>query len=181
VLDNLLIKEVIAGLKAGLTASGLSTVAVKQSYQPTNQGANSGPSIYLYKIGDKRYGFLKRKSEWIQTPSPGFMQHTESQWYETTFQISALSIQNPADITQKTASDICNIAAAILQGDSCREFLQSKGIGMLRVTEVRNPYFVDDKDRFEASPSFDFTLTHEQVIISTDPVVETYEFNVDRV
>lgn len=179
--DNELIKELIVVLKAGLTASGLSSVAVKQSFQPTNQGANSQPTIYLFKIGNKRVGFLKRESEWIINPAPARMRHEERQWYETTFQISALSIQNPSDSTQRTASDLCNIASAILQGDTGREALQKKGIGMLRVTDVRNPYFLDDKDRFEASPSFDFTLTHEQVIISTDPVVETFEFNVERV
>lgn len=180
-LDNELIKELIAVLKTGLTANGLGNVSVKQSSQPTNQGADSGPTIYLEKIGDKRYGFLRRSDRWVFDADPPYFEHKEEQTYETSFQISALSIQDPQNVTQKTASDIVNIAAAVLQSDTARDTLQSKGIQMLRVQDVRNPYFVDDKGRFEAVPSFDFTLIHEQVIISTTPAVVIYEADVKRV
>lgn len=182
VLDNPLIKEIIAVMRAGLDANGLSNVKVKQSNQPTNQGANTAPTLYLDKIpGDKRYGFLRRTDEWVDDVDPPFMRHIEAQVYESTFQFTALSIQNPADVTQLTASDLANWAASIIQSDAARLALQAKGIGMLRITEIRNPYFVDDKNRFEASPSFDFTLTHEKVIISTSPAVVTYEADVKRV
>jgi hypothetical protein len=164
-----------------LAANGLANIAVKQSFQPTNQGANLGATIYINKIGDKRLGFLRRNSVWIPLPSPGRMEYEQMQIVETTFQISALSIQIPSNVVQLTASDICEYAADILQGDTARETLQTKGVQMLRVTDIRNPYFMDDKERFEASPSFDFTLMHERVIISTTPVVETYEFNVKRI
>lgn len=187
--DNALIRLIGTVLNAGFIAQGftapgpsntvISSIAVKQDYQPTNQGVNTQPTCYLHKIGDHRYGFLRREDIWDRVHEQ--MVHTESQYYETMFQVSALSIQNPLTPDQPTASDICNIAAAIMQSDATRATLRAQGVGILRIEDVRNPYFMDDKNRFEASPSFDFTLEHEQVIISTSPTAETIELHIDRV
>lgn len=179
-LDNDLIREIIAAIKTGLaTYDGLSDVPVKQTYQPTNQGIETGPAVYLFKIGDKRIGSPHKLDKWDQENS--VMVHTYRQWYETTFQISALSIQNPREEDSLTASDLVNTVSAILQSDATLGILRANDIGVLRVMDIRNPYFVDDKDRYEANPSFDFIVTHEQVVVSTSNVVETIEYNIKRV
>lgn len=180
-LENALIKEVITTLKAGFTAAGYTNVKVVQTNQPTQQGANTGPTVYLTQLPAKRYGFLKRDDRYNQDVDPPVMEHTETQIYETTFQLSALVTQDPKKTTSLTALDVLNMAAAIIQGDKGREYLQSQEIQILRVMDIRNPNFSDDRDRFEYSPSFDFTLTHKQVIISAVPVVESYEANFNRV
>ena len=177
--DNALIAPVIALIKSGLTANGFTSVAVKQSYQPTQQGAESGSAVYLHKLGDKRYGFTGRRDAYDVPNSQ--MVHTETQFYETMFQVNALSIQTPTDTASKTASDILNMVAAILQSDTAIASLRAQGIGILRVTGITNTIFVDDKDRHESSPSFDFTLTHEQAIVSTAEVVQTVEYTINRV
>ena len=177
--DNDLIKLIIAtinGVKAGY---GIGAVKVKQSYQPTQQGANSDPTAYLFKIGDKRYGFNKRHDVWV--PATATMEHQEIQIYETTFQVNALAIQDPANVNSLTASDIVNTIAAIIHSDYALNEFRKKGVGILRVTDVRNPYFIDDKNRHEASPSFDFVLTHKQTFTTASPVVESVEFNVERI
>lgn len=176
--DNELIRAFWPILKDGLIAAGYTDVVSKQANQPTQQGTNTPPTVYFYKVGDKRYGFLRRDNVWNTVD--GIMEHIEEQWYETTFQMSALVIQNPSN-PEYTASDLVNETAAIMQSDKTREQLLIKGIGILRVTEVRNPYFTDDRDRFEASPSFDFVLTHKQTRVTTDPVIESFEFNIKRV
>lgn len=233
--DNQLIKAIIEVMNTGLAAQGFegeTAIPIRQSYQPTQQGTPENRSLFLFKVGDKRYGFLGRKDEWVyalvpmRNPDDGepmlnpetgdpvinpdtgeamtipgtgsiitnpdtgepimiegdpYMRHTERQWYETTFQISGLAIQDPADVDSLTASDIVNIGISVMQSDATRAALRAKNIGILRVEDVRNPYFVDDKGRFEASPSFDFTLTHEQVIISESPIVQSFEANFKRV
>jgi len=176
---NILIKSVI---DAGLVMRGFTgntAIPVKQSYQPTNQGADTEPTIYFHKLPDHRYGYLKRKSVWDRDQQK--MIHTEEQWYESTFQINALATQNPKNVTQLTANDIVNIVASIIQGDAGRGAFQTAGVGILRISEIRNIPFVDDRERFEYEPSFDFTLTHAQVIISESPVITTEEFNIKRV
>lgn len=178
--DNLLFKWTIEALRAGLDANGFTDVKIKQNFQPRNTPPQTGSILYIHKIGDHRYGFPKREDYY--DAEEGVDIHTETQIYETMFQVSCLSIQDPdLGVEQNTASDIVNMAAHILQSDVTVEFLLSKELSIYRVTNIRNPYFMDDKNRFEASPSFDFTLQHEQVIISTTPAVEDIEFNIERV
>lgn len=177
--DNELIKLIIATINGAKATFGIGAVKVKQSYQPTQQGANSDPTAYLFKVSDKRYGFNKRQEIWDQTTAT--MEHQEIQIYETTFQVNALAIQDPSNVNSLTASDIVNAIAAIIQSDYALSEFKKNGVGILRVTDIRNPYFIDDKNRHEASPSFDFTLTHKQTFTTASPVVESVEFNVERI
>jgi len=181
-LDNALIALVISVLNAGFIAmgyTGATAIEVVQNFQPTAQGVNTQNTVYLNKLGDHRYGYLERTNVWDQDTET--MVHTETQFYETMFQVNGLAIQDPANVNSLTASDIVNMAAAVLQSDVSRGTLIAAGVNILRITDVRNPYFMDDKDRFEADPSFDFTLEHEQVIVSTAPIVTDIVVNIDRV
>lgn len=168
--DNALIRLFLPIINAGLIADGYTGVNVLQANQPTQQGVPIAPSVYFTKIGDHRYGFLHRDDTWDDINSR--MVHTEIQQYETTFQVSALVLQNPRVTNKYTASDLVNEVAAILQSDNTVTTLMESNVGILRVQEIRNPFFVDDMDNFEASPSFDFTLTHLQTRVSVDPVIE---------
>lgn len=104
--------------------------------------------------------------------------HTETTQYASTFQMSGLSPQDPANPNQRTASDLLNYAAYAMQSSAMIQALEAQGVGILNVPEVRNPYFMDDRDRFEASPSFDFVLTHKQIIVSQTPVVQSIEVQI---
>jgi hypothetical protein len=170
-------------------------IPVLQAYQPTMQGANTAPALYIHKIGDQRIGSPRRKSKWtssysqlttesgigIETESgigigadgtnEPTMVHTEVQRYATMFQISALATQDPSTPMQLTASDIVNFAAAIVQSDAFIQAIEAQGVGVLKIFDIRNPYFTDDRGQFEASPSFDFALAHNQVIVSTVPIL----------
>ena len=173
-LDNALIALVINTLIAGEAIAGISGTPVKQAFQPTAQGANSQPTAYLHKLFDRRYGFLGRSDIWDSTQ----IVHTETQQYETTFQLSVLATQNPATPNQYTASDICNLCAAILQSSVSVASLQAQGVGIERITDVRNPSFLDDREQFEYSPNFDFVLTHKQIITSTTPILQSEELAI---
>lgn len=168
--DNALIALIIATIIAGEQAAGITGTPIAQAFQPTMQGVNTEPTAYLYKIGDRRYGSLLRLDVWDKTSET--MVHTELQKYETTFQISALFTQDPNTPTQMTASDLLNLIASILQSSVTIAAFQAQEIGILRVMDVRNPYFTDDRGQNEANPNFDFVIEHKQVIQTTSPVVE---------
>lgn len=170
--DNQLIQLFLPIINAALLADGFTGVTTKQANQPTQQGIQTNPAIYFFKVGDRRYGFLGRDDVWDQDSSS--MQHSESQYYESTWQVSALVLQNPVTPNQYTASDLVNEVASIMQSDNTRDILNRSGVGILRVTDVLNPYFVDDRDNFEASPSFDFVLTYENIRQSTSPIVSEF-------
>lgn len=164
----------------GLIDYGLDTdVIVRQSYQPTQVGTESKSSIYFFKIGDHRYGSLGIFDEWDLNLLQ--MTHTEIQHYESTFQINALSIQDPSNITSLTASDLVNITSAILQSYKAQQSFSDNDIGVLRITDIRNTHFLNDMDNFEASPSFDFILSHKQIKKTVSPIVESKEIKIYRV
>jgi hypothetical protein len=178
-LDNQLISLVIGTITAQEAAAGIPGTPIAQAFQPTQQGVNTGPTVYLYKVGDRRYGFAGRSDVWNQTSST--MVHTETQQYETTLQFSALATQDPATPTQYTASDLLNLIAYTLQSSATVAALQAQGVGVERITDVRNPYFTDDRDRFEASPSFDVVLTHKQTVTTSTPILQSTEIQIATV
>lgn len=171
-LDNLLIRLIIQVITAGLPSVGLNTLLIKQGQQPTQQGVNTAPTGYFFKVGpDHPYGFPNVKD--VFNTTAGTFDHIESQQYESTFQMMTQATQNPLMPNALTASDILNYLRYILQSRVTIATFEAQNIGVLKITEVRNPYFKDDSDTFQASPSFDFTLTHKQTIITSTPVVET--------
>ncbi|HZZ80033.1 MAG TPA: hypothetical protein VFE62_16085 [Gemmataceae bacterium] len=178
-LDNPLLALIIQVLIAGEAAAGIPNTPIAQSFQPTQQGANSGPTIYLQKLFDQRYGSTERTDVWDEPNSQ--IVHTEIQQYETTFQLSAEAQQNPATPTQMTASDILNFAASILSSDPAIQTFEAQGIGIYRITQVRNPAFRDDYEQYEFNPNFDFVLTHKQIITTSTPVAQTIELQVKEV
>lgn len=156
----------------GLVGAGISTnliilsqidgtIGAEGTYQINQAPAAPVPSEAISSIGT-----------WV---------YTEDQQYSTTFQASALSTQDPADTNQLTASDILNYVAAVLQSQTAIDTFENNNVGILRIDQIRNPYFSDDRERYEASPSFDFTLTHHQIVITSIPVVTSYSFEIDRV
>jgi len=175
-LNTLFMAQLLPAMQAQPDLYG---VKLARNFQQTPQGAASGPYVYFFKIGDHRYGHVRRTDEWNEVA--GAFTHTESQQYETTYQFSAWIPQDPHDVTSFTESDILNAVSSIMQSDALISAFQSQGVGILRVTDVRNPYIVDERNRFEAVPTFDLVLTHERKTVSTIPAVVTYEVNVSRV
>jgi hypothetical protein len=169
-LDNALIPLVISTIVAQEAIAGIPGTPLAQAFQPTMEGVNSQPTAYLFKVGDRRFGFPYRSDIWDMPTSR--MIHTELQQYETTLQFSALAAQSPVTPAQYTASDILNLIAYCLQSADAVATLEAQGVGILRVTDIRNPYFTDDYQRNEACPSFDATFTHKQIISSTTPIVD---------
>lgn len=177
--DADLIQLFLPIIQAGLIADGFTGVTVKQSNQPTQQGANTAPTVYFYKVANKRYGFPRWSDDWDADTET--MVHTEEQVFETTFSVNALVISNPATPLAYTASDLVNEVAAILQSYNTCAILQESFVGIERISDISNPYWVDDRDQFEASPSFNFVLTYSNSRITVAPVVESVDYDIQRV
>ena len=173
--DNTLIQLFLPIIQNGLIADGYTNVVVQQANQPTQQGIPTAPTVYFYKVGNRRYGFLGRQDVWSSESNT--MVHNERQYYETTFRIQALVLQN-VKAPNYTASDLANEVACILQSDNTRTILNNSGVGVLRITDIRNPYFVDDRDNFEALPSFDFTLVYLNDRLSTSPIFDDFVYGI---
>lgn len=178
-LDNQLFTLILDTVNPQLLAAGIPGVPLVQADQPTQQGVFIEAAAYFHKLGDVRRGTPEKLD--IYDPVKQVENHTESQVYETMFQVSSLFTQNPANPTQFTASDVLNLIAYTLQSQMTVESFAAQGVGIYRIGDVPNPYFKDDRARFEGSPNLDFTLTHTQTITTTVPVVTTFNFNIEGV
>lgn len=176
--DNELFELVRGIILAALPARGLTGWRVARKYQPAQQGANTAPTVYLFKVLDKRIGSPYRKYDWDETGQR--IELGEFQQYESTFQASAL-VTETTDPTALTPSDALNVVAAIMQADEALAALQAAEAGILRICEVRNPYNTNDANRFQAEPSLDFVLTYKRSFQGTTPFAVTVDSVIDRV
>ena len=182
--ENDLYALVLATIDTGLKSFGLGlSVAVRQSQQPRVQGTPSGAAVLLSNVSSRRYGFLRREDQWFPDADPPVMVHTETQAMQVKLQCNALSpIPSPPALKPRyTAGDLVAYAAAVLQSDAGREQLQAGGVGIERITDIRQPYFKDERDQFEASPSFDFTLDFNWSLSVTSPIIDATELRIVRV
>ena len=173
--DGPLYTLVIATLNAGLAGyPEFGSVAVKQAYQPRTVGAPSGASLLLSSSNAKRYGYLRRANIWVppNPPALGYMERTEAQMWIQTFQCNAqvMAPPQPDTVQDFTSGDLAAAASWILQGDDGRAALLAGGVFIDRVTDIRNPFFKNEQGQFQQSPSFDFTLSYEEV--------KTYRANI---
>lgn len=175
-LDNDLIRAFLPILTQGLIDYGIGSVTVRQAYQPTQTGTESLPVITFFKVSDSRPPWAKKID--FYDFSDDQYKHEERQVYETVFQMNSLSAQNPTDANSLTASDILNTALAVMQSDTTIQQLKNQEIGILRVSDIRNVPFVDDRDQYEYSPSFDFTLRHLQQRTSPTDFITDFDQNI---
>jgi hypothetical protein len=176
--ENVLAAELRTTLLDGLTRLGIDNVQVKQSYQPTAQGL-SQPCIFIHKISQKPRGHNARNDKFNEDES--IMVHTDKQVFETVYQVSAAVDRDVTDAFQLTASDLVRASSRILASEQARAYLLQKKIGIIRVADIINPFFIDDRERNESSPSFDVTLTHEDVRIYESEIVQTVEHKIYRI
>ena len=176
--DNQLTKLLRDKLLAGLARLGL-TAEVLANQQPTMQGRTTTATLYFSAISENRYGWQYSRTSY--DPETMEIEREEAQWLRTTYQVTALAPQDPRNLLLPTAKDLLRAASIIIGGQSFTQALTKDGVGVERVTELRNPYFVNDQGQFEASPSFDFTVTRKAAIIQEQPAFESVECNFTRV
>lgn len=166
--------EIYKAIRSELIAN-LNKIEVKQAQQNTQQGISFNPVIYMFFISHYRYGYLQR----LDSPEGDVIKHIERQPYETVLQFTGHVLENPD--TQLTSLDILNDAADILQSDKGRLSLKEKGIKVLRITDIRHVFTLDEQGRNQSTPSFDLTIQHERVKESTTPITQSFEFKKYRV
>lgn len=166
---------------APLVSQGLS---LGRAFQPRAQGVASGPRFFYFVAGSRRVGFPDKRNVYIPPTPPeteGHFELRQLQQYEVRYQFMALIPQSPEDQTALSEHDALCALADIMAGERFRLALRAQGVGMLRITDVRNPYFTDDKDRFAADPSFDIVLTYPRQRVEINAPISAYDLNIKRV
>lgn len=158
-------------------------IAVQSAYQPTQQGTQAAPFLAVNYISSRRYGYPQVQENVVVDNNNGTMtmSRVETYWLEEVYQIAAYAIPSPTDITSPNAYTYAARAAAVLQSAQARKILLDSGAGFIRISEIRTPYFEDERGRNELSPSFDFTVSRQEQLIYSVPIVTALDVNLQRV
>lgn len=141
-------------LIASLSAAGIVGYPVIAGYQQRGQGRVS-TGIYYWTIGEHNYGWQGAKT--IVVGDELFTK--EMQIVEQTYQIQTFVKERDAEYSA------LDLATKIRMAISSRLFINALAvynIGVQRPTSIRSPFFVNDRDQYEANPSFDFVLSHKR-------------------
>lgn len=167
---------IVSELTAGLQRADVDLPVIAGN-QPTTQGREDA-GVYFFPIDDPVGGWQGRS---YGSTTDGTLPMRDSQTVETSFQVQALLPDDPTDITGPTALDVLHTARMVIASLPFVQAMVSAGAGVQRPTDVRTPYFTNDRDQFEMVPSFDFTVSHERAIIQTIGAVESAAFDLRRV
>lgn len=170
---------IINTLRAGLDTQGFNGIQIRQSYQPIKTGVSNNPTVYLFKVTSRRVSWQSSKYKY-NAGNDNFDCYGDY-WIEATYQLTAQAERDINDINSLTSYDIADRCAAVLQtNESLNNFLDA-GIGIQAITDVRNPFSVDDRDQFDQDASFDFVLSYNQEIATTAPKADPIEPDIKRV
>ena len=147
-------------------------VVVARSYQPQQFDVPEDLVLFISKIHSKRYGFQASKDK-FNTLS-GKMDHTERYILNETYQIDTQATSNPNQtVATIRAGDVAESASVYLQSSGTIQAMLADGLEILRIENIRHNHFLNDFNRFEPAPSFDFTIAYTQeVITEEDPLFD---------
>lgn len=171
--DNQLIAELANKLDAAIVMFGWSFIVIQKN-DPNQQGIpSSGTAVFFEKLFDIPYGTSITKNYFDE--GQGEFKELETQVYQSHFQISALVQQNVNDLSVPTALDVVNKLKMYLGSRNTLWDLGSRGIGILRISDVVNPPMTNDKDLIQQHPSFDMVFTYTKSIEFVVPYVTEVE------
>lgn len=169
-LDNALSELIVNSLKV--------LANVVQNPQPTTQGHATAPTIYFQHLFDNRVGRPKVRLEWNESTHQ--FDEIEDAYVESNYQISAVAPTTSA-VSASTSFDLASNAVAVLQSQKFIRQLAGIGMGIQRVSQVRNPYFVDDNKRNVPMPSFDIVFSHNRILVNGVPEIKSVDVDLKRV
>lgn len=162
-------KDVIdsfAGLLDRAVSSAGFSIPVIQLQQPTQQARTDAGAVYFSVLHDDLYGWPGAKLEY-NSVKDNFTQ-TETQHTILNLQVSVLLPQIPEESTM-TPKDLAKILAARINSRNYRRLMQADKYLAMRITSIRQPWQENDREQFEAMPSFDVQLAYDYSITEEVP------------
>lgn len=159
-------------LESALTAENISDVPVVQLYQPTQQSrADSGNGVYFQFLFTRNYGSPQKTKSYNSTTK--VFDTIQTQQMVTKVQISVFYPADPSDTDRLTSHDLAANLSMRMQSDKTIRALRAAGVGITRITDIRNPNFDNEQDQSEFVPNFDLDLNYNRVVNDTvDRIVE---------
>lgn len=148
---------------SGFNIQNDTNITINRAYQPLQNSVDEPLAAYIFKINTKRYGF--QGSSNVFNSGSDLLDHAEIYTIEETYQISSQAVNNTS-VDAVRAVDIAESISAYFQSVSTIQNFTDQRIGIFRITNIRQNHFVNDFNRYEPNPNFDFTITYTQQIIT---------------
>lgn len=153
-------------------------VQVQRVYRQPTQSAATGPLVTLFRVNNQRVGALGKTEKWDRDNQ--VMNQEETWRQELTIQAGAI-VPLSMDENSFTGGDVMELLAVYLHGDEALKILAKDGLGILKITDIREIPYEDDADQVSVYVTFDFTLAYTQSRFRKIPVAEREEFIIHRV
>lgn len=150
--------SVIGTIQAGLTQLEMTNWSIIQGAQSVVHPL-ARPTFVLTFISNNRYGWQHSKD----TYANGKFIHKEFIYQTINFQLTAFKLDRN---NQESAMDASVKLAMFLNSEAAINSLQAQGLGISRIGEIRGGIWINDSDRYEQSPSFDFDISLRQELAS---------------
>ncbi len=145
------------------------------SFQPTQEGRPTAPTVFFAAIGSRRYGWMERRNLWDS--DAGVMRLHENQPMETTVQFSAY-LGNSTDPNAATPGDALTAICGVLQGEEFMGKALAAGVQVLRVTDQKVLPFQNENNQWERMPTFDIVIKHVDYFVDSVQAITQFEFKI---
>lgn len=177
--DNALFTMLKTQLHAGLLSLSPDPIRVLKSYQPSQQGMPSAPTVWLHKIADVRTGFPGVREE--RDDEAGMMREITTQVMLATFQVSATVITADDDPQAITAPDVLKQAATVMQSRRFQLAVKAAGANILRIGNITSVDVSGDYVGRDLQPFFEIQINHTDISVTEIPFITTTRWRMARV
>lgn len=165
--DNDLIMLIRLELISALNKFGYSNVNILHSSQLNQEEKPTGPTLYIHKVTDVRYGSPQHNEQYncdLQR-----MERTTTEINISTYQIHSFFIYDTSDPSALTMSELVRTAARAMQLPEFQKALIKNGVNIMRIDKVN---YVDSDNKsidYEEKPFFNFQINHKDIYTTEIP------------
>lgn len=166
--ENQIYRDLITIVNTWLQANNITGWKCKQSYQTSLQNCTN-KTILISRVYSRRLGLQGNSDEWDVANNQ--MVHTEKYRQETMYQFSFFNQRGAEQtVNDLTSSDIGNKLLSFFQSTTGIKAFSMLSYSILKIRDLREPFFKDDSQIYERMPNFDLTIwinQEETSIINT--------------
>lgn len=173
--DRDVVRALIAEIKNQLGIYGVSSsdIYVGRANQPTRQNAGAKLyNVYLSPINNTDIGWGRYRVD-----GGTKVTHTKQKSY----QINTVTDYDHVNDVGMPAQDLAHVVHDMLEHPDAIQSLLGEGVNVMRCTDVRPLYWMNEQDEYEPMPSFDIVVNYSESYVKPSPYVTEVTGTLEQV
>lgn len=183
--ENAIYEVIMPYIRDKIAGYGVSELNVLQAYQPNITGRLSAPTLSMFNVNYRFHGWGRREYPKGFDPITRTLEKKVIQKMETIIQMNVTAPRLGPGIEAQpiyiTAADIATSIVILMQSSDFVQHLLKHNMKILRITDMRNLRFFDERDNHNSLISFDVTIIHDHVSVVSVPFAEPIDYDIKRV